>query len=204
MRRVAFIPKGRLSVLLLVLWCGWGLADAAPSTEPSSAAQAFEPELKQSLANALVKKVEGVDRFDMEVWLTDYNLRLSRFMSDPAERLVLLTAVYEEAYLARLQPELVLAVIHLESLFDRFAISRVGARGLMQVMPFWLKELSQPDDNLFKIATNLRFGCTILRHYLDKERGNLTEALARYNGSYGSYLYPNKVYQLLRLYWYPS
>jgi soluble lytic murein transglycosylase-like protein len=107
-----------------------------------------------------------------------------------------------EASRAKLPPELVLAVIQVESNFDRFAISEAGARGLMQVMPFWLKELGRPDDNLFDAQTNLRFGCTILRYYLDREKGNRVRALARYNGSIGSFRYPNLVFAALRDKWY--
>ena len=97
---------------------------------------------------------------------------------------------------------LVLALINVESNFDRFAISYAGARGLMQIMPFWLDEIGRPDDNLFHIKTNLRFGCTILRHYLDRERGDLTKALARYNGSVGRRVYPDKVMNRLSGRWY--
>ena len=103
---------------------------------------------------------------------------------------------------ADLPPELVLAVIDVESNFDRFAISRVGARGLMQIMPFWLDEIGRPDDNLMHIHTNLRFGCTILKYYLDMENGDLIRALGRYNGSLGKRRYPNKVLDKLRLKWY--
>ena len=102
---------------------------------------------------------------------------------------------------ARLPPELVLALIQVESRFDRFAISSAGAQGLMQIMPFWLKQIGRPGDNLFKSTTNLRMGCTILRYYLDKEKGDMTRALARYNGSLGSHVYPNLVYSALRTRW---
>ncbi|MDH5395769.1 MAG: lytic transglycosylase domain-containing protein, partial [Gammaproteobacteria bacterium] len=84
----------------------------------------------------------------------------------------------------------------------RFAISKAGAQGLMQVMPFWLKEIGKPDDNLFNIKTNLRMGCTILKFYLNKEKGDLTRALARYNGSLGKYKYTNKVFSMLNKHWY--
>ena len=92
-------------------------------------------------------------------------------------------------------------MIEIESRFDRFAISSAGALGLMQVMPFWLKEIGHPEDNLFDIHTNLRMGCTILRYYLDKEKGNLTHALARYNGSLYSHKYTSKVYRALDKTW---
>jgi soluble lytic murein transglycosylase-like protein len=92
-------------------------------------------------------------------------------------------------------------VIDVESNFNQFAISRAGAMGLMQVMPFWLDEIGHPDDNLFNLRTNLRMGCTILRYYLDLEKGDLTQALARYNGSKGSYRYTNKVFKVLNERW---
>ena len=101
-----------------------------------------------------------------------------------------------------LPPEMVLAVIQTESNFDRWAISVAGAQGLMQIMPFWLREIGIEGDSLFSIKTNLRFGCTILRHYLDKEKGDWTKALARYNGSYGKAKYPRKVFANLRKNWF--
>ncbi|MBT8132490.1 MAG: lytic transglycosylase domain-containing protein, partial [Gammaproteobacteria bacterium] len=106
--------------------------------------------------------------------------------------------------IGHLAPELVLAVNDVESNFDRFAISCAGALGLMQVMPFWLDEIGRPDDNLFHINTNLRMGCTILRYYLDRENGNLVRALARYNGSLGRRIYPDKVLEKLRRKWFRS
>ncbi|HEY5790671.1 MAG TPA: transglycosylase SLT domain-containing protein, partial [Gammaproteobacteria bacterium] len=113
----------------------------------------------------------------------------------------LLRLVHREARRAGLQPELVLAVIEVESNFDRFAISEAGALGLMQVMPFWLDELDQPDANLFDLRTNLRIGTTILRYYLDRERGELRGALARYNGSVGENWYPDRVFRALNQRW---
>ena len=96
-----------------------------------------------------------------------------------------------------------LSVIQVESNFDRFAVSVAGALGLMQVMPFWLDEIGRPGDNLLDIRTNLRFGCTILRYYLDREQGHLSRALARYNGSVGKTWYPDRVFRALRTRWYP-
>ena len=114
-------------------------------------------------------------------------------MPDPIERVTFLKILHHEATLANLQPELVLAVIHIESRFDRYAISRAGARGLMQIMPFWKNELGRTEDNLFNTAINLRYGTTILAHYLKREKGDLQKALARYNGSTGKTWYPEKV-----------
>src|SRR5690606_13423552 len=110
-----------------------------------------------------------------------------------AERLRLLQAIHREARAAGLKPDLVLALIEVESGFDPFAISSAGAQGLMQVMPFWKKEIGRPDDNLTDIATNLRYGCQILKFYMEREKGNWMPALARYNGSYGQYWYPQRV-----------
>ncbi len=106
-----------------------------------------------------------------------------------------------EAMRAGLDPPLVLAVIEVESRFRKYAVSRAGARGLMQVMPFWVREIGEPGHNLFHERTNLRYGCTILRHYLDRERGNLVNALGRYNGSLGRPEYPNRVLRALRERW---
>ncbi|MCW8824873.1 MAG: lytic transglycosylase domain-containing protein [Gammaproteobacteria bacterium] len=160
--------------------------------------------LKQRLVNALAIRDGLKDRFDMNVWITDMDGRLAPYIKEMPYRLALLQHVYQESLRANLPPELVLAVIHIESRFDQFAISRVGARGLMQIMPFWLNEIGRPEDNLFNIETNLRFGCTILRHYIDKESGDITRALARYNGSQGKRKYPDMVFEKLRHHWYRS
>jgi soluble lytic murein transglycosylase-like protein len=159
-------------------------------------------DLRQLLLEAVSSSDSFADRFDAEVWLLDMSTRLERHVTDPRERLEILKAVHYEATRAELHPELVLAVIDIESRFDRFAISRVGALGLMQVMPFWLKELERPDDNLFDITTNLRMGCTILKYYLDRSGGNLRIALARYNGSLGKRKYPDKVFTALSQKWF--
>lgn len=142
------------------------------------------------------------DRFEAEVWLTDMSARLSKQVTDPEERIDILTRVHYEASRVDLPPELVLAVIEVESNFDRYAISVAGALGLMQIMPFWLEEIGRPDDNLLHIETNLRYGCTILRYYLDKEKGDLRRALGRYNGSLGQRKYPNKVVEKLTRKWF--
>ena len=158
-------------------------------------------ELRQLLKNAISASDSFEDRFEAEVWLLDMSTRLSKKIKDAKERLNLLRHIHYEAKRAKLSPQIVLALIQVESNFDEYAISRVGARGLMQVMPFWLKEIDNIGDNLFNIRTNLRFGCTILRYYLDKEKGNITRALARYNGSLGSYRYTSKVFKALDKHW---
>ncbi len=164
----------------------------------------IDPTLRQRLNEAIDDTNGFADRFHAEVWLLDMSRRLQRLVTDEKQRLRLLKAVHREATRAGLTPELVLAVIEVESRFDPYAISRSGAQGLMQVMPFWLDEIGRPEDNLIDIHTNLRLGCTILKYYLDLENGDLHRALARYNGSAGSRRYSNKVLFALQHYWYKA
>lgn len=126
-------------------------------------------------------------------WLTDRAALLAKRMPEIEDRVTFLKTVYYEATRAGLDPELVLGLIQTESSFRKYAVSSASARGYMQVMPFWVKSIGRPTDNLFHVRTNLRYGCTILRHYLDMERGNLFLALGRYNGSRGQAPYPNLV-----------
>jgi len=126
-------------------------------------------------------------------WLTDKSIQLKRRVTDETYRLNLLRIVHYEASRAELDPNLVLAVIEVESNFRQYAISNVGATGVMQVMPFWKGLIGRADDSLFDMQTNLRYGCNILSFYLEIEKGNISNALARYNGSLGSDYYPNLV-----------
>ncbi len=172
--------------------------------DPSRAATTERPdaELRHALTDAINSSDSFEDRFEAEVWLTDMSQRLQSRIRNPHDRLTILKTVHYEARRAALEPELILAVINVESNFDRFAISSAGAQGLMQIMPFWLDEIGQPEDNLMDIRTNIRFGCTILSHYLKREKGNLYRALARYNGSVGKRWYPNRVFKSLSARWY--
>ena len=160
-----------------------------------------DPKLRALLVQAINDSDSFQDRYDAEVWLVDMSERLKPFVKNDHERIELLKQIHYEATRANLPPQLVLAVIEVESRFDRFAISTAGARGLMQVMPFWKKEIDKPDANLFDTKTNLRFGCTILRYYIDMEKGDITHALARYNGSLHSYRYTTKVFRALDRRW---
>ena len=173
------------------LTSGNALAEGAP-----------DPELREALRVAASDSESFTDRFDAEVWLTDMSRRLARQVKDPEERIKILKLVHLEATRADLAPELILAVIETESNFDHYAISVAGAIGLMQIMPFWLDEIGRPDDNLLHIDTNLRYGCTILKFYLDKENGDLRRALGRYNGSLGKRKYPNTVIDKLSEKWF--
>ncbi len=167
---------------------------------------ADQPKADPALRKALLEAVEStdsfVDKYDAEVWLLDMSTRLKRWMPDNKKRLEFLRVLHSEANRAGVQPELVLAVIQIESAFDRFAISYVGARGYMQVMPFWKNEIGRPDDNLMDLQTNLRYGCTILKHYLDMENNDHIRGLARYNGSLGRTKYPEKVLMAWQKNWF--
>jgi soluble lytic murein transglycosylase-like protein len=169
---------------------------------PGAAQERPDPALVELLRQAANDTESFTDHFDAQVWLTDMSARLAAQVVDPKERIEILKLAHLEAARAKLPPELVLAVIDVESNFDKYAISVAGARGLMQIMPFWLDEIGRPDDNLIHVGTNLRFGCTILKYYLDMEKGDLKRALGRYNGSLGKRKYPNLVLDKLRLKWF--
>lgn len=178
---------------LLTLACSVALAETTA-----------DPELREALRNAANESESFTDRFDAEVWLTDMSRRLERQVKSPKHRIEILKLVHMEASRVELPPELILAVIETESNFDRYAISVAGAIGLMQIMPFWLDEIGRPNDNLLHVDTNLRYGCTILKFYLDKEDGDLRRALGRYNGSLGKRKYPNKVIDKLTKKWFQA
>jgi soluble lytic murein transglycosylase-like protein len=130
---------------------------------------------------------------DAQRWLEEMDRRLALRMPDRQQRRELLRAVHYESVRARLDPQLVLGLIEVESSFRKYAVSSAGARGYMQVMPFWVKLIGQPNHNLFHLRTNLAYGCAILRHYLDMEKGDYWRALGRYNGSLGKPEYPSLV-----------
>ena len=158
--------------------------------------------VRATLARAVNDRA-SVDTKDLDTraWVRAMTRRVvGRFPDEDAAREFLALVRYE-AMRAGLDPHLVLAVIDVESRFRKYAVSSAGARGLMQVMPFWVRELGDSGHNLFHERTNLRYGCTILRHYLDRENGNMARALARYNGSLGQSDYSNRVLKALRDRW---
>ncbi|MEZ5651157.1 MAG: lytic transglycosylase domain-containing protein [Burkholderiaceae bacterium] len=181
---------------------------AAPLQPAWAGEQRYEP-LAAALQTALSSAVRGSSRqvpepvFDSVMhkidWLASMSSRLPRkWAPDADQRISFLKMARYEAQRAGLDPQLVLALIQVESNFRRYAVSRAGARGYMQVMPFWTELIGDGDAaRLFDMRTNLRYGCTILRHYLDREHGNLVRALGRYNGSLGSPVYPDKVFAAL-------
>ena len=134
-------------------------------------------------------------------WLADMASRLAKKMPDWPTRRDFLVTVQYEASRAGLDPQLVLGLIEHESNFRKFAVSSAGARGYMQVMPFWVTNIGSADQDLFHLRTNLRYGCTILRYYLDRENGDYFRALGRYNGSLGQADYPQRVIGLMLSKW---
>ncbi|MBS1159112.1 MAG: Lytic transglycosylase, catalytic [Proteobacteria bacterium] len=163
-------------------------------------AQKYEP-LAASVQGALHKAVSDIrpsftsfhNPLEAADWLSEMSRRLEKRIPNRDYRIDLLRSVHYEATRAGLDPQLVLGLMQVESGFRKYAVSSAGARGYMQVMPFWVKLIGRPDDNLFDLRTSLRYGCTILRHYLDIEKGDLYRALGRYNGSLGKAEYPNMV-----------
>ncbi len=160
----------------------------------------IQPEEQARLRKMLAPPKPANDgrSFEMTVWEKDIQEVIKPWVRDPEEAATVARWVYIYSQRFNLSPELVLAVIAVESQFDHYAISNVGARGLMQVMPFWKEKLGSPDDNLFEIETNIRYGCAILRMYLDRFHGDLKRALAAYNGSLGRARYPAKIYAQMK------
>ncbi len=157
--------------------------------------------MRTSVNNVNPARLVFANPKDGERWLADMSQRLGRFVPDEYARKRLLTNIQYETTRAGLDTQLILGLIEVESAFRQYAISDVGAKGLMQVMPFWQRYIGKADHNLFDIRTNLRYGCTILRHYNNVENGNMSRALARFNGSLGSSRYPNAVVGAWRNRW---
>jgi soluble lytic murein transglycosylase-like protein len=181
---------------------------AAPALSAMAGSQAYEPlaasvqaSLQRAVSDRAAPRLVFASAADADAWLAEMSRRLEKRMPDPQERQEFLTTVHYEATRAGLDPQLVLGVVQVESNFRKYAVSRAGARGYMQVMPFWVDVIGVRDHNLFHLRTNLRYGCVILRHYLDLEDGNLFRALGRYNGSLGSDEYPNLVLAAWRGRW---
>ena len=177
--------------LLLALLLPITAFGGAQKYEPLSAS--VQAALSRSISDQAPPKSSFLDSMEAIDWLTEMSRRLEKRVPDRENRLEYLRAIHYEATRAGLDPQLVLGLIQVESGFKKYAVSSAGARGFMQVMPFWIKVIGRNDDNLFHLRTNLRYGCTILRHYLDIEQGDLYRALGRYNGSLGQAEYPNLV-----------
>jgi soluble lytic murein transglycosylase-like protein len=175
-------------------------------------AQMYEPMtastrtvLQSAVSDHPISHFLALPETESKLWLATMSERLKRRMPDQNEREAFLTTVHYEATRAGLDPQLILSIIQVESGFRKYAISTAGARGYMQVMPFWVDTIGSKEHNLFHLRVNLRYGCTILRHYLDIEKGNYFRALGRYNGSLGQATYPELVLNAWRKYWhYPT
>lgn len=190
----------RRSIHWVAVLCLAGTTAASPAAEPE-----VDPNLVSALRQAVEDQSSFDDNLDALLWLADMSERLKPRVPDPYYRVSLLKSIHAESTRAGLSPSLVLAVIEIESGFDRFAVSPSGARGLMQVMPFWKKEIGHPRDDLFYPPTNLRYGCTILRYYMKRFGDELAPALAQYNGSPGLRTdYATKVLGAYRAQWRPA
>lgn len=183
------------SVAFVLLCC------ALPGSALAAKKATQDPELLSKLGESLTATLEAADPFDAQVWLLANDTRLARYVKDAPTRLSILQNVYAQSHRQNLEPDMVLALMHVESYFDQYAISHVGAQGLMQIMPFWRKELGRDQDNLTDIETNIRYGTTILAHYIERSKGDLVEALGRYNGSKGRLKYPELVFDRWSRFW---
>ena len=188
---IASTKQGIIYLLITLLMLG--------ISKPSHA-NTLDPSLMQALAQAAHSTELNTIDLDSLAWLASMSSKLEQRLPDPFYRIRLLSTVVREAKIANLDPHLVLAVMEVESNFDRYATSHVGAQGLMQIMPFWKDVHNAPDDDLYNPLVSIRYGCKILRHYIDRY-SNLTDALAAYNGSLGKAKYPNKVLGRLASRW---
>jgi soluble lytic murein transglycosylase-like protein len=189
----------KLLMVMLLAFCTTNVMAGGQREEALS--HSVKAMMQKSVSDLAAPKLMFSDEQAGQAWLNEMSQRLEKRMPDKAYREDFLTSVHYEATRAGLDPQLVLSLINVESAFKKYAVSSVGARGYMQVMPFWAKTIGNPDHNLFDLRLNLRYGCTILRHYLDIERGNLFRALGRYNGSLGKAKYPNLVVGKWRKHW---
>jgi soluble lytic murein transglycosylase-like protein len=185
-----------ISLLLLLSANAWA---GAQKEEPLS--NSVKAMMQKSISDNAAPRLMFVNDPEAMKWLQEMSKRLQKRMPDAVMREDFLRTVHYEATRAGLDPQLVLGLIQVESGFKKYAVSSVGARGFMQVMPFWVRSIGNSDHNLFHLRLNLRYGCTILRHYLDIERGDLYRALGRYNGSLGQPQYPNLVVGAWRKHW---
>lgn len=175
---------------LLILWCVIYIGGAQAEEVLSASVREV---LQRSVSDQAAPKLVFATQDEEDKWLKEMSRRLQKRIPDSKYRTEFLNTVKYEATRAGLDPGLVLGVIEVKSGFNQRLVSPAGAKGYMQVMPFWVKEIGYPNHDLFNLRTNLRYGCTILRHYLDIEKGDLYRALGRYDGSLGKPDFPNLV-----------
>ena len=185
-------------IVLLMLVSATSFAGSQREEPLSNSVKAM---MQRSISDKAAPRLMFASAEEGEFWLTEMSQRLQKRMPDQGYREDFLRTVHYEATRAGLDPQMVLGLIQVESGFKKYAVSSVGARGFMQVMPFWSRSIGATDHNLFLLRTNLRYGCTILRHYIDIEKGDLYRALGRYNGSLGKPQYPNLVLGAWKKHW---
>ncbi len=201
---MSLIIHFRKFALLLPVAAAWGcfssVAYAGGQSEGALSAS-VRAGLQRAVSDQAAPKLAFSSQQEAQFWLSEMSVRLKKKIPDDEDRRDFLSTVHYEAVRAGLDPHLVLSIIQVESAFNKYAVSSVGARGYMQVMPFWVKSIGTREHNLFHLRINLRYGCTILRHYLNVERGDLYRALGRYNGSLGRPEYPNLVKAAWHKHW---
>jgi len=180
---------------------GVSLSAFAGGQEEEVLSASVQTMLQREVSDQAAPKLAFATRQEADAWLSEMSQRLAKRIPDPETRETLLRTIHYEATRAGLDPHMVLGLIEVESGFRKYAVSSVGARGYMQVMPFWTRAIGTPEQDLFHLRTNLRYGCTILRYYLDQEKGNLYRALGRYNGSLGKPDYPKMVEAAWHKHW---
>ena len=178
-----------------------GILPANPAVAGPAPSASIALRTRVHAALAAPDKPNG-NKYDRSVWMQTMSRRLARYVANPKRRKKLLGLVRNEAENAGVPPSLVLAMINVESDFKPWAVSSVGAQGLMQIMPFWLKVAGKPGDNLFNPRTNVRIGCTVLAYYLKRSRGDIAEALQLYYGKRFGTHYTTRVLRMLETRWY--
>jgi len=204
MKRITALHKPLLTLSLAAA----GLCCVVPAHAGAQREEALSASVRSMMQRAVsdqaAPKLAFSSQQEAQAWLDEMSQRLVKKIPDAQYRFDFLSTVHYEATRAGLDPHLVLGLIEVESGFRKYAVSKSGARGYMQVMPFWTKAIGARDQNLFHLRTNLRYGCTILRHYLNIEKGDLYRALGRYNGSLGKPEYPNLVKTAWNKHWTPN
>lgn len=193
MKPVATLHRHLLALSFAATGLCFALSAQAGAQKEEALSASVRSMMQRAVSDQAAPKLAFSSQQEAQLWLDEMSQRLAPRIPDAGYRFDFLSTVHYEATRAGLDPHLVLGLIEVESGFRKYAISKSGARGYMQVMPFWTKSIGARSQNLFHLRTNLRYGCTILRYYLDQENGNLFRALGRYNGSLGKAEYPNLV-----------
>ena len=190
-----------MRILLLGLLLQLASVCYAGNQQEEALSASVQAMMQKSISDQAAPRLIFDNQDEAKVWLDEMSSRLKKRIPDDNYRMDFLKSVHYEATRAGLDPQIVLGLIQVESAFKKYAVSSVGARGYMQVMPFWVKSIGNSEHNLFDMRLNLRYGCTILRHYLDIEHGDYYRALGRYNGSLGKPAYPSMVVGAWKKYW---